>query len=63
MRKNRDLEATAKEIDKAAKPAHPLCKRFRHTCWLPYPQPNCGDCRFLDVFALKRERRSNDEHN
>ena len=49
------LEKLVKQIDPKSKPAHPYCKQFRFTCWLPHPQPNCEDCKYYN--GLKEARQ------
>ena len=50
----REAIKLAKEIFKKMKdkPAHPHCRKFRKTCFLFHPQPDCEDCKYLDVFAM-----------
>jgi len=36
------------------KKAHPHCRQFRQRCWLPYPQPECQDCKYLPLEDVLR---------
>jgi len=47
-RHNKQMEQIVNAISQSGdKPAHPDCRQFRVRCWLPHPQPDCVDCKYL----------------
>lgn len=51
-------EKIAKDIlaEMKDKKASPYCQRFKHTCYLPHPQPECEECRYFNAIRFMRDQ-------